>query len=125
MIPSVYPSEPGNIELVQRATSDAKELIRLEIALAKNELNQEIATVKSSAILGALALVCGLTGIASLAAALGLVMGPLAGVALGILLLGCAALLGFFGYRRFPKEVMAATGLRIKDDEAVLKEHLS
>jgi hypothetical protein len=42
-----------------------------------------------------------------------------------MVLLMCTALLVFCAYRRFPKKVMAATGLRIRDDEALLSEHLS
>jgi hypothetical protein len=113
------------MELVQRAADDARELIRLEIDLAKNEMRQELEVVMSSAILVAVAITLGLTGLASLVIALGLALGSLAVLAIALLLLASAAISGAIGYRRLPKKVMAATGLRLRDDQALLNGHLS
>jgi uncharacterized membrane protein YqjE len=123
MAPSA--SSSGSVELVRRATTDARDLIRLEIALAKNEITQELAAVRSSAILGAVAIILGLTGFASLAVALGIALGPLGALAMGLLLLASGAISGFVAYRWFPTKVMPATRLRLKDDETLLREHLS
>jgi uncharacterized membrane protein YqjE len=125
MMPSASSSEPGNVELLRRATRDARDLIQLEIDLAKNELRQELAAAKSSAILGAVAVVFGLTGLASLACILGLALGPLGALAIASLLLVSGAISGFLAYVWFPKKVMEATGIRLKDDETLLRERLS
>jgi uncharacterized membrane protein YqjE len=113
------------MELVQHATRDAKDLIRLEIALARNELGQELAAARSSAILGAAAIALGLTGLASLVIALGLALGSLASLGVAVLLLSSAAIAGSLAHRRLPKTVMRATMRRLTDDAALLKEHLS
>lgn len=122
---SASSSDLGTSELVQRAAMDAKELVRLEIALAKNELALELEAAKSSAIMGGIAVACALTGIGALVLALGLFLGPW--VALGVAsgLLVTAAVLGFFAYGRFPKKPMGLTGKRLANDETLLKEHLS
>jgi hypothetical protein len=110
---------------MQHAAQDARELIRLEINLARNEVTRELVAVKSSGILVAISLALGLTGLASLVTALGIELGARGALAVGLLLLLAAAISGSIGYRRFPKSMMAATGLRLKDDEAMLKDHLS
>jgi len=125
MMPSASSTEPGSLELMQHAAQDARELIRLEINLARNEVTRELVAVKSSGILVAISLALGLTGLASLVTALGIELGARGALAVGLLLLLAAAISGSIGYRRFPKSMMAATGLRLKDDEAMLKDHLS
>jgi uncharacterized membrane protein YqjE len=113
------------MELVEHVASDVRELVRLELALAKIELGQEVAAVTSSAILGLCAVALGFTGLASLVIALSLAWGPLGAFAAAVLLLACAGICALLGYRRFPKKVMTATALRLKDDGAILKGHLS
>jgi len=56
MTAAASPTKSGTLDLVEHVARDARELIRLEVDLAKDELGHELAAVKSSAILGVIAL---------------------------------------------------------------------
>ncbi len=122
MRPSASRAAPGTVELVHRVARDARELLRLELDLAKDEARQEFADARSSAVMLAVATALGATGLASLVVAFGLVVGSVGALALALALLVSAAACGLVAYRRFPTDAMAATSLRIKDDEAMLRE---
>jgi protein-S-isoprenylcysteine O-methyltransferase Ste14 len=117
--------EIGTAELIQHALTDARELTGLEIALAKDELRRDFVAAKSAAIMASTAGVLALTGLISLALALGLACGPPIALAVGLMLFAAAAALGLSAFRRLPKKPMSATALRLEDDKNVLKEHLS
>jgi uncharacterized membrane protein YqjE len=119
------PHNPGTIDLVEQVVSDARELLRLEVNLAKTELSHELSAVRSSAIFGVAAFALGLTSLSALIIALGLAFGPSDALGAALFLMASAGVSGLLGYRRFPKKLMVATGVRLRGDEAVLKGHLS
>ena len=63
--------------------------------------------------------------LASLVVALGLVVGVAGALVVAVVLLACGSAAGVIAYRTFPRHVLAATGRRLEDDEAILKEHLT
>jgi uncharacterized membrane protein YqjE len=117
--------EAGAVELVRGATEDSLELVRLELALARDELRDDLLAMRSSVILGAMGFVCTLLGIALLFVALGVALGPSGALLLGGVLLVTAAVLGFVAWKRFPSRPLAATTRRMQSDRRMLTEHLS
>lgn len=112
------PADPSLGQMVSNVTSNVSSLVRLEIELAKSEIQQQ---AKAGAVGGGLAAVAALLGLLaiillSIAAALGLavvVPGWAAFLIVGGAYLLVAALLVFLGVRRFkrikgPKRATAA-----------------
>lgn len=113
------------MELVRSAITDARELLRLEIALAKEELQRDLTEAKSASITAGVAVVLALTGLASLVVALGLALGPFVALFLGLVLLAGAGGLGYAAFRGWPKKPMSSTVQRLQLDENIIGGHLS
>jgi len=122
--PSTNVSTP---DLVHEAVEDARHLIRLEIALARDELTHQIASAKTAAIsLGAAAgaLVSSLTMfMVAIAAAFTAI--SLAALVLGAFLLAASSWLGFAGFKALPREPLAQTRRRLETDLQELKERVA
>jgi uncharacterized membrane protein YqjE len=125
MTPATLSGEMDAVDLVQRAVSDARELIRLEVALAKDELQTDLTEAKSAILYAGVAVVLALSGLASLVVAFGLALGPIAALALAAVLLVVAATLGRAAFRRLPKKPLRSTLQRLKADESMIAEHAS
>jgi uncharacterized membrane protein YqjE len=125
MTPATSSGEMDALDLVQRAVSDARELIRLEVALAKDELQTDLTEAKSAILYAGVAVVLALSGLASLVVAFGLALGPIAALALAAVLLVVAATLGRAAFRRLPKKPLRSTLQRLKADESMIAEHAS
>jgi hypothetical protein len=117
--------EIGTVELVKGATRDVRDLAKLELALAKDELLSDLAAAKATAILGGSAFVIGILGLSSLVAAIAVALGPFVGVVLGLLLLVTGTGLAVLAYKFLPKKPLRSTARRLELDEQILKEHLS
>lgn len=119
--------EASTADLVREALDEAKELVRLEIEIAKNEVEKEIAQAKKAAVGFGVALAAGVLVLCLLAVALVLALGgtPLAalGVAGGLLVVGAIA--AFAGYSVLPKKPLEVTRHRLKSDVTQLKEHIA
>ena len=119
--------EASTADLVREAIDEAKELVRIEIEIAKNEVEKEIAQAKKAAVGFGVALAAGVLVLCLLAVALVLALGgtPLAalGVAGGLLVIGGAA--AFAGYSLLPKKPLEVTRHRLKSDVTQLKEHIA
>jgi len=118
--------EPPASELVAQALSDARELVRLEIRMAKAELKEEISRTKRAAILGAIGGVFVILALATLLIAVVLALGGTAVTALVV-----AAVLAGLGlasiavaYASVPKTVLGQTREHLKGDVEQLKEHV-
>jgi hypothetical protein len=113
--------------LVREALDQTRELVHLEVALARNEVATELAQAKTGAIaLGAAAA----TAISSLtmfivAIALSFSVMWLAALGLAIVLLLLAVALGFAGHKMFPTRPLAQTKERIETDLSQLKGRLA
>jgi type IV secretory pathway TrbD component len=118
-------SIPPTAELVRRATDDSAELIRLELALARDELRRDLIAVKSSVIAGAAAALAALLGLVALVLSLGLALGAYGALAFGVVFLIIAVGLGVWAAHNFPTHPLAATARRLEADENVLKEQVT
>jgi uncharacterized membrane protein YqjE len=125
MMPETTSGEIGTVELVQRTMSDARELVRLEVALAKDELQTDLIEAKAAIIRAGIAVVLAMSGVASLVVAFGLALGPIAALALALVLLTMAVTLGRAAFRRLPKKPLSSTLQRLRSDESTIGDHLS
>ena len=104
----------STVEIAKQALAEAKELIELEIQLAKVEARDELKKMKAAAIAGALAFTLLLLGLGLL---------PLYALAVGgglVLLAGAAAA---YAYSAIPKAPLDHTRERLKEDIQRLREH--
>ena len=119
--------EASTADLVREALDEAKELVRIEIEIAKNEVEKEIAQAKKAAVGFGVALAAGVLVLCLLAVALVLALGGTAlaalGVAGGLLVIGGIA--AFAGYSVLPKKPLETTRNRLKSDVTQLKEHIA
>lgn len=119
--------ELSTVELMKVAVSEARELMRTEVALAKDEVHRELTGVKRSAVSFGVTAALVFLGVAMLLIAWALAFFPNpipSAIAGGVLLVG-AAIAGFIGYRAVPKRPLAATKARLETDVQVLKEGLA
>jgi uncharacterized membrane protein YqjE len=119
--------EASTTDLVREALDEAKELVKIEVELAKNEVKKEVGEIKTAAVGFAVALAASFVFLSLLAVALVLALGgsPLAalGVAAGFLVLAAAA--GYAGYAKLPKKPLEQTRHNLRNDVNQLKEHIA
>lgn len=115
----------STVEIAKQALVEAKELIELEIQLAKAEARDELKKMKAAAIAGALAFTLVLLALGAWVTALILALGLSAVYALAVggalLLLGGAA--AAYAYSAIPKAPLDHTRERLKEDIQRLREH--
>ena len=118
--------EVPTADLVREAFDEAKELVRLEVQLAKDDAKIELKHLKESAILFGIAGGVAFMGLTMLAVALVLALGGTAFVALAVAggFLVIAAILAFVGKGLIPKAPLERTRNRISSDVKQLKEHI-
>jgi putative superfamily III holin-X len=113
-------------ELVREALEETKELVRLEIKLAREEVRDDVVQLKTAAILLGIASVLGILTLASLVVAL--VLGLGGGVLEALLVAAALALicgiLVAVAYRSIPKVPLERTRSRLKTNVNQLKEHI-
>ncbi|MFZ5895084.1 MAG: phage holin family protein [Myxococcota bacterium] len=115
----------STVELAKQALTEAKELLELEIQLAKVEAREELKRVKSAAIAGGVAFALVLLGLSACVTAIILAIGVAAVYALavaGVLLLAGGAAAAY-AYSTVPKAPLDQTRERLKDDIKRLREH--
>jgi membrane protein len=112
------PAALSTPSLLGEAVSETRELVRLELALARQELSEELVQIRRAATWGAAALVLGLVFLATLALALVLALGGTALVALGVAgaLLAIAGGLGVVCWRALPKALLRRSRARLQED---------
>ena len=119
--------DASTADLVREAMDEAKELLRIEIALAKAEVKEELAQVQHAAISLGIAAGASVIVLCLLAVALVLALGGTAlaalGVAGGFLVVGGIA--GYIGYGMLPKNPLEKTRHRLENDVNQLKEHIA
>jgi uncharacterized membrane protein YqjE len=119
--------QASTVDLVREALDEAKELVRLEVEIAKDEVKQEVAQAKKAAIGFGVALAFALVVLSLVAVAIVLAVGGTAGAALIVaavfLVLGGIA--GYVGYTMVPKKPLDTTMTRVKRDVNQLKEHIA
>jgi uncharacterized membrane protein YqjE len=118
--------EMSTIDLLQETLRDAKELVRIEVELAKEEAKQQIKDTKGAAIAFSAATVLALLGFAMLLTAILLAIGPTPVVALIMtaVLLAAAVVVALVGRAKIPRTPMVRTRARVERDVEELRNHL-
>lgn len=123
----VSPSDASTVQLVEAAFKETKELVRIEVALAKVEATRQAKAALRAGIAFGAAAVLGIIALTLGAVAIVLALGGSPGnalvVALGVVLLGATA--GLAGYSMLPKHPLEHTRQHLEDDFKQLKEHLA
>jgi hypothetical protein len=114
-------------ELVREALDETRELVRLEVALARQELTAELSRAKAGVASFAAAGVLGVCGLTLMLAAIPLAfrMAWLVALVLGAVLavVACAIALGSWMGR--PRKLLGETRERIQSDLKQLKERIA
>lgn len=128
MLPGKDPLEEApTADLVKEALADAKELVKLEVALAKNEVREEVKQLEYSAIAFGVGVVCALLFLSMLAVAVVIALGgtALAAIGVGLALLVIGGIAAYVGYAKLPKKPLDKTRRRLETDVHQLKEHIA
>jgi len=101
--------------LLREAAADAKELVRAELSLARQEFGEDLRQMRRAALLGGGAVALSLVFLSTLAFALVLTLGGTVLVALGVAggLLVVAGGLGAFAYRALPRTPLRRSRARL------------
>jgi uncharacterized membrane protein YqjE len=119
--------EEGTGTLVREAIEETRDLVRLEVELARRELKEEIARAKvSAAALGAAAATA-VAGVTMLLVALALAFhaAGLAALVIGLALVAIAGGLAFAGWKAMPKKPLHGTKERLESDYERLRERIA
>jgi len=121
------PPEPTTVDLAKQVLADARELVQLEVRLAKAELLEEMAEAKRAAIAAVFAFGFALLALSALVVALVLALGatPFAALAVAGGFVAVAAGLGIYAYSAAPHSLLGRTRQHVKDDISELKEHVA
>lgn len=119
--------EASTVDLVREALDEAKELVRIEVAIAKDEVKKEVKQAKGAAVsfgvaLAAALVMLSLLGVAVVLAFGGTVVAALLVAAAFLVLGGVAA---GIGYSMLPKKPLDRTIANVKRDVNQLKEHIA
>lgn len=119
--------EASTTDLVREALDEAKELVRLEVAIAKDEVKKEVQQAKTAAIGFGVALAAALVMLSLLAVAVVLALGGTAVAALIVaaVFLVVAGVAGYLAYATLPKKPLDRTIKNVKRDVTQLKEHIA
>jgi hypothetical protein len=118
---------PPTADLVREALDESRELVRLEVALAREELKSELSRARESAVALGTAAGLGLSGFAVLLVAIALAFPIpwLAAVILGAILLAVCGALAFAGYKALPRSPFGGTKERLESDLKKLRERIA
>jgi hypothetical protein len=120
------PAGDSTAELVKEAIDEARELARLEVALAKSEALAELKDVKASAVAFGVSAASALLGLALLLVALAFALGgAVAALVIGVVLLLIGGAAALFGLSKLPDKPLAQTRRRLKEDARQLKERIA
>jgi uncharacterized membrane protein YqjE len=119
--------EASTADLVREAMDEAKELVRLEVELAKEEVKEELKQVEHAAIGFGIAAAASVLVLCLLAVALVLALGgtALAALAVAGAFLVIGGLAAWLGYGMLPKSPLVKTRHRLQNDVNQLKEHIA
>lgn len=116
--------ELSTVELMKETVEEARQLLKTEVALAKDELDQQIDAAKRVAIVMGVSMSAALLGLAMLLVAMVLRIAPrpLTALITGLVLLLIAGIAALFGYLARPKQPLPMTRERLAADAKLLKE---
>jgi hypothetical protein len=110
--------EASATDLVKEVVEDARELVKIELALARRELQAELLQAHTAAIALAVGTIASSVGLSMIIVAIALATGAPAPVAavVGVVLLVGAAIAIKVGQSALPKSLLRATARRLEDD---------
>ena len=119
--------EASTSDIVREALDDARELIRLEVEIAKQEVKAEIRQAKRAAMGFVVALALGLVGLSVLAVAIVLAFGGtvVAALVIGGILVVIAGVAALVGYAMLPRPPLEAVRERLTTEVHQLKERVA
>lgn len=123
----LFRNEQPATDLIRQVLEDSRELVRIEVALARDELRSEIKAARHSAIAFGVAAVTGIVALALLLVALALAI-EVSGIpplVIGAVLLVVAIAAAVIGYRAMPRKPLPDTQKRLGTDVNLVKEHLA
>jgi len=120
-------AELSTPELLRQSLDESRELVRLEIRLAQEELREDVRKLKAAATLLALAVALLVVALAMFHLTLVFALGGTVGAALVVafIVLLEVAIVGFIGYRQLPKVPLERTRSRWATDVRALKEQVT
>lgn len=126
-VPIDPPVEPSTPELFREALTDSRELVRLELRLAQEELREDVRRMKFAGILLAIAGALFIVALAMFDLAVVLALGGTVSAALlvAFIVLGEVAIVGLWGYWKLPKVPLERTRSRLAMDVQALKEQVT
>jgi hypothetical protein len=119
--------EHATAELVREALDETRELVRLEVALAREELAAELSRAKAALVSLAAAgglVLSGLT-LVQVAIALAFSKAWLVALVLGLVLVVLGGAIALGGWNALPRKVLRETRERIESDFRQLKERIA
>ena len=111
---------------MRQTIDETKELVRLELALAREELSEDLRRLKAAAILGAVAIVLAVMTLCTLMVALVLVVGgtALGAVAVSVGLAAVCAGAALAAYKNVPRVPLERTRARFASEVRQFEEHI-
>lgn len=124
---AVEEDEPPVTDLIREVLGDSRELVRIEVALARDELGHEIAAAKTSGIAFGCAAAVAVAAFTMFVVALVFALkGGWAGALVaGGILLAAALGLGLVGWSALPKKPLERTKGRLQADVKQFKERMA
>jgi uncharacterized membrane protein YqjE len=113
--------------LLRQTLAESRELVRLEVKLAQEELREDVSQLKGAGILLATAGALFIVALAIFGVAIVFALGGTASAAssVGFILLAGVAIVGLIGYRLLPKVPLERTRSRLTTDVRALKEQVT
>jgi protein-S-isoprenylcysteine O-methyltransferase Ste14 len=114
-------------DLVRQALADTRELVKLEVALARDEVRKNLLSVRNTAIAAGIAAICSLLAASLLLVALALAieLSAIPALIIGGVLLIVSIAAGIFAWSALPKKPVEETQKRIQTDVKLVKEHVT
>jgi hypothetical protein len=112
---------------VREALDETRELVRLEVALAREELTSELSRAKFALVSLAAGGAMVLSGLTLVLVAIALVFTKawLVALVLGLILAVLAGVIGLGGWKALPRKLLGETRERIESDFKQLRERIA
>jgi uncharacterized membrane protein YqjE len=121
----ILAAEPTS-KLLRQTIDETKELVRLELALAREELSEDLQRLKVAAILGGVAIVLAMLTLSTLVVALVLAVGgtALGAVAVSVVLAAVCGVIALAAYKHVPRVPLERTRARLTSEVRQFEEHI-
>jgi hypothetical protein len=114
--PRESPRASATAELVGESIEEAKVLLRIELALARDEALAELAQLREAGVRFVVSVSCAMVAVAALVAAAVVASGCVLGLVMGGLCVVVAVIAGASAWRKMPAHPFARTRARLARD---------